>query len=97
MPVVPGKRFTDPLMSLTYGLFVSAGDAAIRTLADLEGNRIAVIAGDPNQYPMLDPVEEFTPVPVSNVSEAVGQILSGRPMHFWRRFRLFPIICSRPW
>ncbi|MCW8978841.1 MAG: transporter substrate-binding domain-containing protein, partial [Marinobacter sp.] len=78
MPVVPGKRFTDPLMSLTYGVFVSAGDAAIRTLADLEGSRIAVIAGDPNQYPMLDPVEEFTPVPVSNVSEAVGQILSGQ-------------------
>ncbi len=78
MPVVPGKRFTDPLMSLTYGVFVSAGNAAIRTLADLEGTRIAVIAGDPNQYPMLDPVEEFTPVPVSNVSEAVGQILSGQ-------------------
>jgi len=38
MPVVPGKRFTDPLMSLTYGVFVSAGDAAIRTLADLEGD-----------------------------------------------------------
>ncbi|AXS84218.1 ATP-binding protein [Marinobacter sp. Arc7-DN-1] len=78
MPVVPGKRFTDPLMSLTYGLFVSAGDAAIRTLADLEGSRIAVIDGDPNQYPMLDPVEAFTPVPVASVSEAVGQVLSGK-------------------
>ncbi len=78
MPVVPGKRFTDPLMSLTYGLFVSAGDAAIRTLADLEGSRIAVIDGDPNQYPMLDPVEAFTPVPVASVSEAVGHILSGK-------------------
>ncbi|MBU2954691.1 ATP-binding protein [Marinobacter sp. F3R08] len=78
MPVVPGKRFTDPLMTLTYGLFVSAGDAAIRTLADLEGTRVAVVEGDPNQYPMLDSVEEFTPVPVTNVSEAVGQILSGQ-------------------
>ncbi|MBC7183789.1 MAG: transporter substrate-binding domain-containing protein, partial [Marinobacter sp.] len=78
MPVVPGKRFTDPLMSLTYGLFVSAGDAAIRTLSDLEGSRIAVIAGDPNQYPMLDPVEEFTPVPAASVSEAVAQVLSGK-------------------
>ncbi|MDY6841902.1 MAG: transporter substrate-binding domain-containing protein, partial [Pseudomonadota bacterium] len=77
-PVVPGKRFTDPLMSLTYGLFVSAGDAAIRTLADLEGSRIAVITGDPNQYPMLDPVEKFTPVTVNSVSEAVGRILSGQ-------------------
>ena len=78
MPVVPGKRFTDPLMSLTYGLFVSAGDAAIRTLADLEGSRIAVIDGDPNQYPMLDRVEAFTPVPAANVSEAVGLVLSGK-------------------
>jgi len=78
MPVVPGKRFTDPLMSLTYGLFVSAGDAAIRTLADLEGSRVAIIAGDPNQYPMLDPVEEFTPVPAASVSEAVGHVLSGK-------------------
>ncbi|WP_417564927.1 transporter substrate-binding domain-containing protein [Marinobacter sp.] len=78
MPVVPGKRFTDPLMSLTYGLFVSAGDAAIRTLADLEGSRIAVIDGDPNQYPILDPVEVFTPVPVASVSEAVAQVLSGK-------------------
>lgn len=78
MPVVPGKRFTDPLMSLTYGLFVSAGDAAIRALADLEGSRIAVIDGDPNQYPMLDPVESFTPVPVASVSEAVGHVLSGK-------------------
>jgi len=78
MPVVPGKRFTDPLMSLTYGLFVGAGDAAIRTLSDLEGSRIAIIAGDPNQYPMLDPVEKFTPVPAASVSEAVAQVLSGK-------------------
>ncbi|WP_375193435.1 ATP-binding protein [Marinobacter sp.] len=78
MPVVPGKRFTDPLMSLTYGLFVSSGDAAIRSIADLEGARIAVITGDPNQYPLLDPVEKFTPVPVAGVSEAVGRVLSGK-------------------
>lgn len=82
MPVVPGKRFTDPLMSLTYGLFVSAGDAAIRALTDLEGSRIAVIDGDPNQYPMLDPVEAFTPVPVASVSEAVGHVLSGKAEAF---------------
>lgn len=82
MPVVPGKRFTDPLMSLTYGLFVSAGNAAIRTLSDLEGTRIAVIDGDQNQYRMLDPVEKFTPVPVSSVSEAVGQVLSAQAEAF---------------
>ncbi len=82
MPVVPGKRFTDPLMSLTYGLFVSAGDAAIRALTDLEGSRIAVIDGDPNQYPILDPVEAFTPVPVASVSEAVGHVLSGKAEAF---------------
>ncbi|MEP4468430.1 MAG: histidine kinase, partial [Marinobacter alexandrii] len=35
--VTPGKRYSEPLMSLTYGLFVSAGDVAIRSLSDLEG------------------------------------------------------------
>tara|TARA_R110002096_G_scaffold43411_4_gene116980 strand:- start:7081 stop:9864 length:2784 start_codon:yes stop_codon:yes gene_type:complete len=77
-PVPDGKRFTSPLMSLTYGLFVSAGDAAIRSLADLEDGRIAVIDGDPNQYTMLDSVESFTPVPVQSLGEAVSQVLSGQ-------------------
>lgn len=75
--VTPGKRYSDPLMTLTYGLFVSAGDVAIRGLTDLEGGRIAVIDGDTNQYPMLDPVESFTPVPVDSIGEAVSQVLSG--------------------
>lgn len=77
-PVPDGKRFTSPLMSLTYGLFVSAGDAAIRSLADLEDGRIAVIEGDPNQYTMLDSVESFTPVPVQSLGEAVSHVLSGQ-------------------
>lgn len=77
-PVPDGKRFTSPLMTLTYGLFVSAGDAAIRSLADLEGGRIAVVEGDPNQYSMLDSVEEFTPVPVQSLGEAVSHVLSGQ-------------------
>lgn len=76
-PVPDGVRFTSPLMSLTYGLFVSAGDAAIRSLADLEDGRIAVIEGDPNQYTMLDSVESFTPVPVQSLGEAVSHVLSG--------------------
>jgi len=77
-PVPDGQRFTSPLMSLTYGLFISAGDAAIRSLADLEDGRIAVIEGDPNQYTMLDSVESFTPVPVQSLSEAVSHVLSGQ-------------------
>ncbi|SHK03548.1 amino acid-binding domain sensor histidine kinase [Marinobacter antarcticus] len=77
-PVPDGKRFTSPLMSLTYGLFVSAGDAAIRSLADLEDGRIAVVEGDPNQYTMLDSVESFTPVPVQSLGEAVSRVLSGQ-------------------
>lgn len=77
-PAPDGLSFTSPLMSLTYGLFVSAGDAAIRSLADLEGGRIAVIEGDPNQYSMLDSVESFAPVPVQSLSEAVSHVLSGQ-------------------
>jgi len=76
--VTPGKRYSEPLMSLTYGLFVSAGNVAIRSVSDLEGGRIAVIDGDVNQYPMLDPVESFTPVPVDGIGEAVSQVLSGQ-------------------
>ncbi|MBW7472250.1 ATP-binding protein [Marinobacter sp. F4218] len=75
--ITPGKRYSEPLMTLTYGLFVSAGDVAIRGLADLEGGRIAVIDGDLNQYPMLDPVESFTPVEVESIAEAVSEVLSG--------------------
>nr|WP_252737839.1 transporter substrate-binding domain-containing protein [Marinobacter salexigens] len=77
-PVPNGIRFTSPLMTLTYGLFVSAGDAAIRSLADLENGRIAVVEGDPNQYDMLDSVESFTPVPVQSLGEAVSRVLSGQ-------------------
>ncbi|MDO6824082.1 transporter substrate-binding domain-containing protein [Marinobacter sp. 1_MG-2023] len=77
-PLPDGKRYTSSLMSLTYGLFVSAGDAAIRSLADLEDGRIAVVEGDPNQYTMLDSVNSFTPVPVQSLSEAVGHVLSGQ-------------------
>ncbi|WP_100639216.1 ATP-binding protein [Marinobacter salexigens] len=77
-PVPEGKRFTGPLMTLTYGLFIGAGDASIRSLADLEGSRIAVVEGDPNQYDMLDSVESFTPVAVQSLGEAVSRVLSGQ-------------------
>lgn len=77
-PVPDGIRFTSPLMTLTYGLFISAGDAAIRSLADLENGRIAVVEGDPNQYDMLETVESFTPVPVQSLGEAVSRVLSGQ-------------------
>ncbi len=77
-PVPDGKRFTRPLMTLTYGLFISAGDAAIRSLADLENGRIAVVESDPDQYAMLESVESFTPVPVQGLGEAVSHVLSGQ-------------------
>ncbi|MBQ0833343.1 transporter substrate-binding domain-containing protein [Marinobacter sp.] len=77
-PVPAGTRFTSPLMTLTYGLFISAGDSSIRSLTDLEGSRIAVLEGDPNQYIMLDSVESFTPVPVQSLGEAVSHVLSGQ-------------------
>lgn len=77
-PAPEGKRYTGPLMTLTYGLFISAGDSTIRSLADLESGRIAVVEGDPNQYTMLDSVESFTPVPVQSLGEAVSHVLSGQ-------------------
>ena len=77
-----GRRMTKPLMTLTYGLFVSAGDAAIQSLADLEGSRVAVLEGDVNQFSMLDPVEEFQPVPVEGIGEAVSAVLSGQAQAF---------------
>lgn len=77
-PDPEGRSVTAPLMSLTYGLFVSAGDAGIRTLSDLEDSRIALIAEDSNQYLLLDPVDSFTPVPVASIGEAVSMVLSGQ-------------------
>jgi len=76
-PLAEGLLATEPLMSLTYGLFVDAGDASIRNLSDLEGRRVALMGDDSNQYLLLEPVESFTPVPVQNVSEAVSAVLSG--------------------
>jgi len=76
-PVIPGVRHTEPLMTLTYGVFVGQGDASVRTLKDLESARVAIVANDPNQFPLLDRVENFTPVPASSVGEAVSQVLSG--------------------
>ncbi|QSP96476.1 transporter substrate-binding domain-containing protein [Marinobacter salinisoli] len=77
-PVPAGKRVTEPLMSLTYGLFIGAGDRSIRSLDDLENSRVAIIESDPNQFPMLDPVQHFTPVEVGSIGEAVSSVLSGR-------------------
>ncbi|MBY5962881.1 transporter substrate-binding domain-containing protein [Marinobacter hydrocarbonoclasticus] len=76
-PVIPGVRHTAPLMSLTYGVFVNAGDPAIRTLSDLEAAKVVIVGDDPNQFPLLDPVESFTPVPVSSLGEAVSRVMSG--------------------
>ncbi|WP_092020948.1 transporter substrate-binding domain-containing protein [Marinobacter zhejiangensis] len=73
-----GRVVTAPLMSLTYGLFVDAGDASIRTLADLERRRIALVESDSNQFQLLEPVESFHPVHVANISEAVSTVLSGQ-------------------
>ncbi len=77
-PLPENRIVTQPLMSLTYGLFVGTGDAGIRQLSDLEGRRIALIGEDSNQYRLLDPVESFTPVSVDNVGEAVSSLLSGQ-------------------
>ncbi|MDC0661338.1 transporter substrate-binding domain-containing protein [Marinobacter sp. SS21] len=77
-PVTGEPLLTVPLMSLTYGLFVDSGDASIRQLADLERRRIALIADDPNQFLLLDAVENFHPVNVANAREAVGMVLSGQ-------------------
>ncbi|OZB05237.1 MAG: histidine kinase, partial [Marinobacter sp. 34-60-7] len=77
-PVIPGVRHTTPLMTLTYGLFVSTGQGTIRSLADLESARVAIIGNDPNQFPLLDPVDNFTPVPVTSLSDAVSQVMSGQ-------------------
>ncbi|RMJ02596.1 Signal transduction histidine-protein kinase BarA [Marinobacter litoralis] len=76
-PVIPGLRHTTPIMSLTYGVFVNAGDAGFRTLTDLESANVAIIGDDPNQFPLLDPVDNFTPVPVDNLGEAISQVLAG--------------------
>ncbi|HET8850643.1 MAG TPA: transporter substrate-binding domain-containing protein, partial [Marinobacter sp.] len=77
-PVIPGVRYTTPLMSLTYGVFVNTGEGAIRSLTDLESARVAIIANDPNQFPLLNPVEHFTPVPVASLSDAVSKVMSGQ-------------------
>lgn len=77
-PVAPGLRHTRDLMTLDYGVFVTAADVAIRSLKDLESARIAIIANDPNQFPLLDTVENFTPVPVASIGEAVSEVQSGQ-------------------
>ena len=77
-PESDDERVSAPLMSLTYGLFVATGDAGIRELADLEGTRIALVARDANQYALLDSVQNFTPVLVDSLGEAVSVVLSGQ-------------------
>lgn len=85
----PGLLFTDPVMSLNYGLFANAEDASVQRLSDLEHKRIALIAGDAHQYMLLDAVDSFRPIPVRSVSEAVNSILSGRADAF---FAPMPVI-----
>ncbi|NMT63257.1 transporter substrate-binding domain-containing protein [Marinobacter orientalis] len=77
-PVPSDVAVSSPLMSLTYGIFVSSGNAGIRRLSDLEGARIALITDDPNQFALLDPVDNLSPVPVATISEAVSMLLSGQ-------------------
>ena len=77
-PVTAGVRHTRALMTLTYGVFVPAGDATVRGLKELESRRIAIITNDPNQFPLLERVDSFTPVPVASVSEAVDRLQAGQ-------------------
>ncbi|PXX92768.1 histidine kinase [Marinobacter vulgaris] len=77
-PAPPDVALSSPLMSLTYGIFVNSGDAGIRKLSDLEGARIALVTNDPSQLSLLDSVDNFVPVPVASVSEAVSMLLSGQ-------------------
>ncbi|HLV78471.1 MAG TPA: transporter substrate-binding domain-containing protein [Marinobacter sp.] len=77
-PDIPGHRYTTPLMGLTYGLFISSDESSVRRLSDLEGSRIVIVGDDPNQFPLLDPVASFTPVPVANYAEAVDKLVSGK-------------------
>ncbi|GGY84095.1 ATP-binding protein [Marinobacter zhanjiangensis] len=67
-----------PIMQLTYGIFADPGDAGIRRLTDLERRRVALVGKDSNQYALLDSVDNFTPVPVATISEAVSMVLSGQ-------------------
>ncbi len=76
--VAAERLVTAPLMTLTYGVFMDVGDASIRKLTDLERRRIALVGGDRIQFNLLDPVESFTPVPVTSISEAVSLLLSGQ-------------------
>lgn len=69
---------SQPFMQLTYGIFADPGDAGIRRLADLERRRVALVGKDANQYALLDSVDNFTPVPVTTISEAVSMVLSGQ-------------------
>ncbi len=74
----PETLISAPIMSLTYGLFVDVDDAGIQELSDLENARVALISQDANQYALLDPVKDFTPVHVDTIGEAVSRIMSGR-------------------
>lgn len=73
-----GGLRTDPVMTMVYGVFVDQGNAGIRNLTDLEQSRIAIISDDSNQFSLLNPVNRFTPVPATGVSEAVSMVLSGK-------------------
>ncbi|MDL0432392.1 transporter substrate-binding domain-containing protein [Marinobacter sp. TBZ242] len=77
-PAPSDVAVSSPLMSVTYGIFVNSGDAGIRKLSDLEGTRLALVTNDPNQFALLDPVDDFSPVPVASISEAVSMLLSGQ-------------------
>jgi len=67
---------TQPLLSVTYGLYGETGDASIRRLRDLESQRVAVIGNDPSQFSILEPLEVFTPVPVEDIAAAVNAVLT---------------------
>ena len=77
-PVPEGWLRSQPLMQVTYGVFSDPGDASIRSLTDLERRRVALVGKDANQFALLDAVNDFTPVPVTSVSEAVSMVLSGQ-------------------
>lgn len=81
MPDTPQRQgwlHTRPLMTLTYGIYTDAGDASVRRITDLERRRVALVSSDPNQFSLLEPVDEFTPVVVESFTEAVSAVLSGQ-------------------
>ncbi|MFE8071238.1 transporter substrate-binding domain-containing protein [Marinobacteraceae bacterium S3BR75-40.1] len=71
-------RYSQPYAFLPYALFARRDDASLKDINSLEQKRVVLLDGEHYPYRLLEQVDRFTPVPASNLEQAMRLVTEGR-------------------